>query len=105
MVQKIYIPKKGKHTDPLVVLFDPPVKSSYMQLISKDGTVFQDGKIEGKRSSEIAVFLYRPMKLIETKEGLFQQKHLKPGEIVKCKVRVIDSTGAETKAEGDVLVE
>lgn len=105
MVQKIFIPKKGKYTYPLVVLFDPPVRSSYIKLIDSDGNEFQDGKLEGRRSSEISVFLYRPMKLIETKSGVIKQPHLKIGDVVKCKIKVIDSKGEACESEGDVLVE
>lgn len=105
MAQKIFIPKTGKHTYPLVVLFEPPVKSSYMKLIDSKGRVFQDGKLEGRRSSEISVFLYRPMKLIETKSGVEKQTHLEIGEIVKCKIKVIDSKGETMEMEGDVKVE
>ena len=106
MVQKIFIPKTGKYTYPLVVLFEPPVKSSFMQLIDSDGRIFQDGKLENKRSSEITVFLYRPIRILEGENGEpIHQKHLSIGDKVTCKVQFISSDGTKGESEGVVLVE
>ena|SRR3990167_1060271 len=106
MTQKTFIPKTGKYTYPLVVLFEPPVKSSTMQLIDSDGRIFQDGKLENKRSSEISVFLYRPMKLLEGADGSpISQKHLSIGDKIICKVQYISSDGIKSESQGEVTVE
>lgn len=100
---KIYIPKKAKYTYPLVVLFEPPVLSSFIQLCNEDGTVFQSGELKEKRASEISLFTYRPKKIIEVDGEPVQQTHLKIGDKILVKVQAFDS--GRNKFEAEELVE
>ncbi len=105
MEQKIFIPKTAKYTYPIVVLFEPPVNSSFIQLVDSAGNTFQDGKLEGRRAGEISVFVYRPIKILEKDGSPVPQKHLIIGEKIICKVQVIDAAGKKISKEGEVTVE
>lgn len=105
MEQKIYIPTTCKHTEALRVMVEPPSSKMYIQLCNSDSKLpFQEGKIEGRRGSEIAIFMFRPMKIIEIAGKPQKQEHLKVGENVLVKVQVFDKEGKKHEAEESVLV-
>ncbi len=102
--QEIFIPKECKNTEALRVITEPPINDATIKLIDSNGTVFQEGKIESRRTNEIAVFMFRPRKIINTEDGQKLQEHLKLGEVVHVVVTVIDKNREEVQKEGDVTV-
>lgn len=100
MPNKIFIPDSCEHTQALRVLVEPPSDKMYIQLCdSENGKSFQEGKIEGKRTRELAIFMFRPMKLIEEGNTVREQVHLKKGDKVLVKVQVYDSKKEKTESE------
>lgn len=104
MSNKIFIPESVEHTHALRVLVEPPSDKMYIQLCDvTTETPFQEGKIEGRRGKEIAIFMFRPMKLIEDGNTVREQNHLTKGEKVLVKVQVYDAQAR--KSEASKLVE
>lgn len=104
MEQKIFIPKSCEHTQALRVIVNPPSDKMYIQLCDPvTREPFQEGKIEGRRTEELAIFLFRPMKIIEDSEGnISRQIHLKAGDKVLVRVQIYQK---EEKKEKDQIID
>lgn len=97
-MNKIFIPDSCEHTQPLRVLVEPPSDKMYIQLCDPETkNPFQSGKIEGRRGQEIAIFMFRPMKIVENDGKVEMQQHLKKGEQVLVCVQVFDNHGEKSE--------
>jgi len=103
--QLILIPKECKPSAKFTVIVDPPARDMSIEL--KDGNsgeVFQKGEVK-MRTTEIAVFMFRPRKLKRLDNGeVTYQELISPGETVDITVVVVDDKGEKHTETGTVKI-